>query len=129
MGKSSLKQMKKKERCIMEKENFEIAIENSKSIKVERIEEKMDTKMLINKGDKLYFKGKAAGYREVEVISVNGDFATVKGLNMLNDTNKVRVEKLFKEPSSEYWKHEKELEKRIEIAQEKLWRFKEGNDF
>ncbi|NMM61170.1 hypothetical protein HBE96_00315 [Clostridium sp. P21] len=79
----------------------------------------------IHKGDRLYFKGKYGLYHEVTVRSIQGDYAYVIG-GFGFGRQKVRIDKLFKQPSNEYQKLSKHVEEEACKAQEILWEFRES---
>ena len=113
----------------MGKENLQIDINNCNSFNVEMNREEIDKKMNINPGHRLYLKGKYGSYSRVEVISIDGVYVNVKLIDYFNIINRVRLEKLCKEPSQKYREFEEKVKEQIEIEQERLWRFKDGLDF
>jgi hypothetical protein len=81
-------------------------------------------KELFNIGDKAYLKGKYGMFYEVIIKKIEGEYAFIKGDKMTIGNQKVRLDKLSKEPSESFKKDSIELEKEIELVDEKLYRLK-----
>jgi hypothetical protein len=77
----------------------------------------------MNIGDKMYFKGKCDLYNEVVIKSVAGEYATVKG-DIMFGTKKVRIDKLFKEPSEGFKKFAEKTQRQMEQAENILYKAK-----
>lgn len=81
---------------------------------------------IFKNNEKVYLKSKYGMFYSIVIKKIEKDYAFIEGDRFIIGKKKVRVDKLFKEPSKEFMSFSEKVRKEMYMAQEELYKLKDG---